>query len=80
MMAWGQAMLDWPAVEPADLRCPTLWLVGSEDQGAMASVGEYEQSLKGTRVQHHIVEGLKHEQVFDESDKVFATMLAFTQS
>ena len=80
MMAWGQAMLDWPAVEPADFRCPTLWLVGSEDQLAMASVREYEQSLQGTRVQSHIVDGLHHEQVFDEIDRVLATMLAFTQS
>ena len=73
-------MLDWPAIEPADLRCPTLWLVGSEDQGAMASVREYEQSLEGSRVQLHIVEGFNHEQVFDEIDKVFATLLAFTLS
>lgn len=80
MMAWGRAMLDWPAVEPADFRCPTLWLVGSEDQGAMASVREYEQSLEGSRVQLHIVEGFNHEQVFDEIDKVFATLLAFTLS
>lgn len=80
MMAWGRAMLDWPAIEPADLRCPTLWLVGSEDQGAIASVREYEQSLEGSRVQLHIVEGLNHEQVFDEIDKVFATLLAFTLS
>ncbi len=80
MMAWGRAMLDWPAVEPADFRCPTLWLVGSEDQGAMASVREYGQSLEGSRVQLHIVEGFNHEQVFDEIDKVFATLLAFTLS
>ena len=80
MMAWGRAMLDWPAIELADFLCPTLWLVGSEDQGAMASVREYEQSLEGSRVQLHIVEGLSHEQVFDEIDKVFATLLAFTLS
>lgn len=80
MMAWGRAMLDWPVIEPADFRCPTLWLVGSEDRGAMTSVTEYGQLLKGSRVQLHIVEGLNHEQVFDEIDKVFATLLAFTLS
>lgn len=80
MLAWGQAMIDWPAVEPADFLCPVLWLVGSEDRVAMISVRKYEPALKGTRVQSHIVDGLNHEQVFDEVDQVFATMLTFTQS
>ena len=80
MMAWGQAMLNWPAVEPADFHCPVLWLVGSKDPVAMITVREYEQSLKASRVQLHIVEGLDHGQVFDEIDRVFTTMLAFTQS
>jgi len=46
----------------------------------MDSIREYEQSLKGTRVEMQIVEGLNHEQVFDEIDRVFPTLLAFTQS
>jgi len=73
-------MLNWHVVEPADFRCPALWLVGSEDRVAMITVREYEQSLKASKVQLHIVEGLNHGQVFDEIDRVFATMLAFTQS
>jgi pimeloyl-ACP methyl ester carboxylesterase len=80
MLGWVRAMLDWSAIEPADFRCPTLWLVGSEDRHAMASFKEYEESLKGSRIQVHIVEGLDHEQVFSEIDRVFPTMLAFTQS
>ena len=80
MLAWVRAMLDWPAIEPADFRCPTLWLIGSEDRHVMASIKEYEESLKGSRVQVHIVEGLDHEQVFTEIDRVFPTLLAFTQS
>jgi pimeloyl-ACP methyl ester carboxylesterase len=80
MLAWGRAMLDWPVIEPADFRCPTLWLVGSEDQNALDSVREYESSLKGSRVQLQLVEGLNHEQVFEEIDRVFPTLLAFTQS
>ena len=42
VMAWSQAMLEWPTIEPADMPCPTLWLVGSDDSDAMASVREYE--------------------------------------
>jgi pimeloyl-ACP methyl ester carboxylesterase len=80
ILAWVRAMLDWPAIEPADFRCPTLWLVGSEDRHAMASIKEYEESLKGSRVQVHSVEGLDHDQVFAEIDRVFPTMLAFINS
>jgi pimeloyl-ACP methyl ester carboxylesterase len=79
MLGWVRAMLDWPAIEPADFRCPTLWLIGSEDRHAMASLKEYEESLKGSRVQVQIVEGLDHNQVFDEIDRVFPTMLAFAK-
>jgi pimeloyl-ACP methyl ester carboxylesterase/uncharacterized protein YndB with AHSA1/START domain len=78
MLGWVRAMLDWPAVEPADFRCPTLWLVGSEDRHAMASIQEYRESLKGSSVQVQILEGLDHEGVFDEIDRVFSIMLAFT--
>ena len=79
MLGWVRAMLDWPAVEPADFRCPTLWLVGSDDPHAMASVREYQESLKASRVQLQIFQDLDHEGVFDEIDRVFPIMLAFTE-
>ena len=79
-LAWGQAMLDWPTIVPADFRCPVLWIVGSEDRLAMESYREFEQSLEGSRVRGHIVEGLDHVQVFEKIDMVFDTMLDFTRS
>ena len=79
MMAWGRAMLDWPSIQPNDFLCPVLWLVGSEDDAAMASVSEYGNALDGTKVQLYIVDGLTHEQVFEEIDEVFNSMLRFTQ-
>ena len=80
MLGWVRAMLDWPAIEPGDFPCPTLWLVGSEDPHAMASLKEYEASLPGSRLQVHVVEGLDHNQAFDDIDRVFPILLAFTQS
>jgi len=79
MLGWVRAMLDWGTVEPADFRCPTLWLIGTEDRHAVASVEEYEKALKGSRVQVSFLEGLTHEQVFDEIDRVLPIMLAFTE-
>jgi pimeloyl-ACP methyl ester carboxylesterase len=80
MLGWVRAMLDWPAVEPADYRCPTLWLIGSEDPHAMASLREYEASLLRSRVHVRLLEGLDHNQAFDEIDTVFPTLLAFTHA
>jgi pimeloyl-ACP methyl ester carboxylesterase len=80
MLGWARAMLDWPTVEPADFRCPTLWLIGSEDRHAMESLKAYKGFLKGSKLQVHIIEELNHEQVFDDIDRVFPIMLAFTQA
>lgn len=80
IMAWGRAMIDWPAMEPAEVGCPALWLVGSEDGPAMESAREYAGSLEGSSVQLQVVDGLDHAQVLMEIDRVFDTMLAFTQS
>lgn len=67
-------------MELADFRCPTLWLAGSEDPNALASIKEYEGLLKESQVQLHIVEVLDHEQLFDEIYVVLPTMLVFTTS
>lgn len=80
MLGWVRAMLDWPAVEPAHFRCPTLWLIGSEDRHAMDSLRRYTDALGKSQVQVHVAEGMDHDQAFDEIDQVFHIMLAFTSS
>jgi pimeloyl-ACP methyl ester carboxylesterase len=80
MMAWGQAMLKWTAIEPGDFHCPVLWLVGSEDQVTMVTVRQYKQLLPDSKVQLHIVDGLDHGQVFSEIDRVLDPMLSFSQA
>lgn len=78
-LAWLTAMLDWGTIEPDDLRCPALWLAGSENESAITSIKAYEVSLPEPHVQVHVVEGLDHIQEFEEIDRVFPTMLAFTK-
>jgi pimeloyl-ACP methyl ester carboxylesterase len=80
MLGWVSAMLDWPVIEPQDFLCPALWITGSDDHHAIASIKKYEESLKGSMVQVHIVVGLDHNQLFDEIETVFPIMLAFTKS
>ena len=78
-LAWLSAMLDWPAIEPGDVHCPALWLVGSKNEEAMASIRAYEESLKTSMVQVQVIDGLDHRQEFTEIDKVLPPMLAFTR-
>lgn len=78
-LAWLTAMLDWAPVEPGDLLCPTLWLVGTQNAAALASAEEYRPVLDKTKVQLQLVEGLDHRQEFTEVDRVLPIVLAFVQ-
>lgn len=77
--AWITAMLSYPDVEPADMRCPTLWLVGSNNPNAMESVAHYRDKLAGTRVTLEVVDGLNHPQELEMIDRVFPREIAFTR-
>ena len=74
------AILDWPRVEPSDLTCPTLWLVGSANENAMPSVDEYRGHLATTNVTLETVVGLNHAQEFTEIDRVLPPLVMFTLS
>ncbi len=79
LLAWSGAMLAWEVVGPADLLCPTLWLFGSENPNAMESYRVYESCIKDTMVQVQIIEGFNHTQEFEEIERVFPIMLAFSK-
>lgn len=79
-IAWLGAMLDWGAVEPSDLPCPTLWLVGSENESTMADVQGRKDRLPTTAVQVAIINGLNHSDELTEIDRVLPVMVAFTSS
>lgn len=78
-LAWLNAILEWTTVLPSDLHSPALWLIGSENKGAMASLSEYQESLPNS-VRVRVIEGLTHEQEFSEIDKVLPALLEFTHS
>jgi hypothetical protein len=72
------AIVDWPPVEPADLRCPTLWVVGSANENAMPSVSAYRDQLADTTVALHVLPGLTHEDELTRVDEVLPRTVAFT--
>ena len=61
--AWTSALLDYPPVEPADMRCPTLWMVGTNNPSAVASANTYElrwNSCARCRVDINSCHGARH--------------------
>ena len=74
------AMIGYPAVEPADMKCPTLWVVGSRNENAFASAQAYKPKLAGTKVTLEIFEGLDHPQEFAMIDRVFQREIEFTRA
>jgi pimeloyl-ACP methyl ester carboxylesterase len=79
-LGWLIAMLDWGLNGPDDLLCPVLWLSGSENEGTVASMKVYKETAVSSNVQIQIIDGLNHPQEFEEIERVFPTMLAFTKS
>jgi hypothetical protein len=72
------AIVDWPAVEPVDVCCPTLWVVGSANENAMPNVQEYQERLPGTNVTLHVLPRLTHAEELTRVDDVLLPMLRFT--
>lgn len=79
-LAWLSAMLDYRAVEPMVIPCPTLWIVGTANTDAMSSVMEYKVKLAGTRVSLVLLESLTHPQELERVDQTLPPALEFTRA
>ena len=77
---WLTAMIKYPAVEAADMKCPTLWVVGSANDNAFQSAEAYKAKLGGTRVTLAVFDGLNHPQEFEQIDRVFPREVEFTRA
>ncbi|MEZ5292864.1 MAG: alpha/beta hydrolase [Vicinamibacterales bacterium] len=66
-MALG-AMLDYPPLEPAEIKAPTLWLIGAGDTSAMENVKAYEGKLQGTQVTLKTIPGATYTDTFGKAD------------
>ena len=80
VLAWTLAMLDWDTVTPADLRCPTLWLIGSENDKTLESYKQHEAEIPKSNVQVRMLEGLNHAQEFENIELVLPIILNFIRS
>lgn len=71
------ALLEYPPVEPAELKAPTLWLVGSDDAETMQNVKAYEEKLSGTPVTLKLLSSVSYSDSFIKSDAVLAEVQPF---
>jgi pimeloyl-ACP methyl ester carboxylesterase len=74
------ALLDYPPVQPADIKAPTLWLVGAADASGMENVKQFEGKLGGTKVTFKPLAGLSYTDTFARIDPVLAEAEPFLAS
>jgi pimeloyl-ACP methyl ester carboxylesterase len=78
-VAWQGALLEYPAMEPADFKVPTLWLIATGDTEAMASVKAYDGKLTGTKVAVALVDGPTHSETLQRIDLTIDKLVEFTK-
>ncbi len=71
------AMLDYPTLEPSEIKAPTLWLVGASDQSAMENVKAYEPKLAGTKVTLKLLNGATYSDSFGKPELSLAEAVPF---
>lgn len=74
------AIVDYPVLEPADIKAPTLWLIGAADTSAMENVKAYEAKLKGTQVTLKLLDGLSYSDSFSRLEPAMAAVEPFLKA
>jgi pimeloyl-ACP methyl ester carboxylesterase len=73
-----RALMDYPPLEPDDLPCPTLWLVGGGNEvGALVEVDRLRDRLPATNVRMEIVGALDHAAELTAIDEMLPHLEAF---
>lgn len=71
------ALVDYPPLEPAEIKVPTLWLVGAADETGLGNAKKYEGKLAGTKVTLKQVSGLSYSDSFARIDPILAEVEPF---
>jgi hypothetical protein len=76
-VACFQAMRDWPCIDPGDMGCPTMLLVGTKNKSALKWTEANREVLDKATIHTEIIEGLSHQQEFSKIDQVFPVVHSF---
>lgn len=74
------ALVDYPPVQPADIKAPTLWLIGAADASGVENAKPFEGKLAGTKVTFKQLSGLSYTDSFARIDPVLAEAEPFLAS
>jgi pimeloyl-ACP methyl ester carboxylesterase len=70
------AMVNYPPLEPTEVKVPTMWAVGSDDS-AVENLKEYEPKLKGTQVTGKILSSVNYSDSFTKIDQIMQELGEF---
>ena len=78
-VAWQSALVEYPPLEPADVKVPTLWAVATGDTEAMAGVKAHDGKLAGTKVTLMLIDGPSHSETLRRLDLWLDKAVEFTR-
>lgn len=70
------ALMEYPAVEPGDVKANTLWVMGADDS-AMDNVKQYEGKLAGTKVTLKVLQSVNYSDSFIKMEQVMSEVEPF---
>ncbi|MDP9315595.1 MAG: alpha/beta hydrolase [Chloroflexota bacterium] len=76
-VARWHSLVQWPWVEPQDVRCPMLVYTGTKDGNIVVQLQHQRAAIKAAGIQLHILEGLAHGQLFTERLVIAPVVLPF---
>lgn len=74
------ALVDYPPLEPSEIKAPTLWLVGAADTSAAENLKAYEGKLAGTKVTLKQLSGASYTDSFARIDPALAEAEPFLKA
>lgn len=76
-LACFRAMREWPSIQPGEITCPVMLLVGDKNKNMMDWVATNRQALEQAEVCVSIIDGLNHPQEFTKIEWVFPPVASF---
>jgi len=77
MLVCFRAMRNWPIIDPEEIRCPSMIIVGSNNKNVIRWTRENEGKLDQADVELQIIDGQNHSQEFTKINQVFPVIHQF---
>ncbi len=72
-----RGLVEWPWVEPQDIRRPLLLYTGTEDGNVVIQLQQQRQAIEAAGLRLEVLDGLTHGQLFTERSVVAPVVLPF---